>query len=356
MVSGKATQQDYLQLRESLKRQGLFQRSLLPYLPALASMLCCTAAAAWLVWWYRNELGAQFLAAALLAYVFGQFGFLAHDASHQHLFRNRRHNQIAAVFLWSLCCGVSAAWWHKKHTKHHAVPNHEAQDPDIEIGMLAFTSREFLSRRGLQRLVSRLQKYTFLPLLGLVAVGFRVDTWKFLWSQPVSRSAVEAVLIVVHLLTYFAAAFFIFGLWGGLLFVTCHHVMTGLYLGGIFAPNHFGMPILDANTPYSRLQSQVVTSRNIRTLPALDFVFGGLNYQIEHHLFPDLPRHRLHRVRGDVIEFCERNQLRYHEVGMVAAYREILNYLGAVVTGRLATPVSIPVSTDRSHAETERAA
>ena len=72
-----------------------------------------------------------------------------------------------------------------------------------------------------------------------------------------------------------------------------HQAATGIYLGLVFAPNHKGMALVDASAPLDALRAQVLTARNVRAHPVVDWCYGGLNYQIEHHLFPALPRHRL---------------------------------------------------------------
>ena len=61
-------------------------------------------------------------------------------------------------------------------------------------------------------------------------------------------------------------------------------------MGCSFAPNHKGMPVLSAGHTLDFLRKQVLTSRNIRGGWFVDILLGGLNYQIEHHLFPSMPR------------------------------------------------------------------
>jgi fatty acid desaturase len=107
-----------------------------------------------------------------------------------------------------------------------------------------------------------------------------------------------------------------------------------LYAGSVFAPNHKGMPVLERQAPLSFLERQVLTARNVRAHPLTDFWYGGLNYQIEHHLFPTLPRNQLGAAQTIVRAFCTTHHIAYHETGMIASYREILRHLhdvGAVL-------------------------
>ena len=87
-------------------------------------------------------------------------------------------------------------------------------------------------------------------------------------------------------------------------------------MGTIFAPNHKGMPLVAAeDPPLSYLHQQVVTARNVRGGIWAELWYGGLNYQIEHHLFPTMPRYCFRAARPLILAYCKRHGLPYHEVG-----------------------------------------
>src|SRR5207253_1367419 len=113
-------------------------------------------------------------------------------------------------------------------------------------------------------------------------------------------------------------------------FVLLHQAVFGFYMGMVFAPNHKGLPVRDGAESLDWLYRQVITSRNIVSTRLTDFVYGGLNYQIEHHLFPSMPRANLRRARPIVQDFCLRNGLPYVEKGLVASYRDVSAYLREV--------------------------
>jgi fatty acid desaturase len=118
-----------------------------------------------------------------------------------------------------------------------------------------------------------------------------------------------------------------------LLFAAIHKGVQGLYLGCSFAPNHKGMPMLNAEQAGDPLLRQVLTSRNIRGGPFIDAALGGLNYQIEHHLFPSMPRANLRRAQPVVQKFCEDHGISYLECGVVASYRAAVGHLYDVGSG-----------------------
>jgi fatty acid desaturase len=115
-----------------------------------------------------------------------------------------------------------------------------------------------------------------------------------------------------------------------LLFVSIHKGLQGVYLGCSFAPNHKGMPVLTAEQASDPLLRQVLTSRNIRGGPLTDFVLGGLNYQIEHHLFPSMPRPNLRHAQSIVRRFCADRGVSYAESSVFASYLIALRHLHSV--------------------------
>jgi fatty acid desaturase len=114
-----------------------------------------------------------------------------------------------------------------------------------------------------------------------------------------------------------------------LAFVAVQQGIFGLYMGCSFAPNHKGMPILSREDDIDYLRRQVLTSRNIRGGRFTDFVFGGLNYQIEHHLFPSMPRPSLRRAQAVVRQFCGEHRIPYKESSVIGSYTEALRHLHA---------------------------
>ena len=119
-------------------------------------------------------------------------------------------------------------------------------------------------------------------------------------------------------------------------FILVQQGLFGLYLGCSFAPNHKGMPILDATGRSDFLRRQVLTSRNVRGGWLTDLALGGLNYQIEHHLFPSMPRPNLRRAQVLIEAFCQQQGLPYCQSSLAGSFAQALRHLNAV--GRLTHP------------------
>lgn len=133
--------------------------------------------------------------------------------------------------------------------------------------------------------------------------------------------------MIMNFLLYFGLLLSRLGVWPAVLFFCIQQMLFGLYLGSIFASNHKGMLILDKESQMDFLLRQVLTSRNIKASPFIDFWYGGLNYQIEHHLFPNMARNKLKEAQQIVKTFCQAHSIPYCETTMSQSFREVHQFL-----------------------------
>ena len=332
---------DYAALSRQVRQAGLLDRR--PGYYAWKIML--TAAALVLGWAAFAAIGNswwQLGDAAFLAVVFAQFGFLGHDAGHSQVFGSRLANTVLGIACGNLGAGVSYEWWTGKHNRHHAHPNTEGADPDIAMGALAFSATSARTARGIRRLVFRYQAYLVVPMLFLEAVSLHASSIRTVTGPGCRHRAWEATLLAVHFAAYLGAVFFVLSPVKAVVFILVQQGLLGFYLGCSFAPNHKGMPILAASDNTDFLRRQVLTSRNVRGGWLTDFALGGLNYQIEHHLFPSMPRPNLRRAQSLVVAFCADRDVPYAETSLLGSYAQALGHLARV--GRLASTeaVSLP--------------
>ena len=326
---------EYAELSRRVKQAGLLERRPGYYawkIAATAVLLAAGWAAFVLVgdsWW---QLGV----AAFLAVMFTQVGFLAHDAGHRQVFGSQRASYGAGLLLGNLGIGLSCGWWVAKHNRHHAHPNTEDADPDIAAGALAFTAAQAHASRGAARLLYRYQAYLFFPMLLGEAIGLHVASIRALRSQASRHRSWEAALLAAHVAGYLTVVFLVLSPVKAMVFILVQQGVFGLYLGCSFAPNHKGMPILGPADQSDFLRRQVLTSRNVRGGWLTDLALGGLNYQIEHHLFPSMPRPNLRRSQALVAAFCNQKGLPYCQSSLGGSYAQALRHLNT--TGRPARP------------------
>jgi fatty acid desaturase len=325
----------YAQLSRQVKEAGLLERR--PgYYAWKITVTIGLLAAGWAAFAVAGNSWWQLAVAAFLAAVFTQIGFLGHDAGHRQIFGTRRASYIAGILLGNLGIGLSYGWWVNKHNRHHAHPNTEDADPDIAVGALAFTTAQARNSRGLARLIFRYQAYLFFPLLLLEAVSLHVASAQALARRAARHRTWERALFTIHAIGYLTAVFLVLSPVKAVVFLIVQQGLFGLYLGCSFAPNHKGMPILDATDKTDFLRRQVLTSRNVRGGWLTDFALGGLNYQIEHHLFPSMPRPNLRHSQTLIEAFCQQHELPYCQASLVGSYALAVRHLNSV--GRPARP------------------
>ncbi len=273
--------------------------------------------------WY--QLGI----AAVLGVLSTQLAFLGHDGGHQQVCKTRRGNDLVGIVIGDLLVGLSFGWWLDKHNRHHANPNHEDHDPDIGEGILAFTTRQVATRRGgPQRLIARYQAWLFFPMLCFEGLQLHVASFQSLVEGKQRRyRRLEWALFSLHLLGYLGGVFVVLSPVKAVAFIAVHQAIFGVYMGSSFAPNHKGMLVVSAGERLDFLRRQVLTSRNVRGGWITDLLLGGLNYQIEHHLFPNMPRPNLRQAQRLVSEYCRQHQISYTQTSFARSYADALRYL-----------------------------
>jgi fatty acid desaturase len=330
---------DYAQLSRQVREAGLLERRTGRYIWKI-TVTAALLAAGWAVFVLVGDSWWQLAVAAFLAVMFTQAGFLGHDAGHRQISGSRRASYILGILVGNLAIGLSYGWWVGKHNRHHAHPNTEGADPDITMKVLAFTATQARASRGLPRMAFRYQAYLFFPLLLGEAFSVHAASIRALASRDSSRRPAEAALLAIHFAGYLAVVFLVLSPVKAVVFILVQQGLFGLYLGASFAPNHKGMPILDANDRSDFLRRQVLTSRNVRGGWLTDLALGGLNYQIEHHLFPSMPRPSLRRSQALIKEFCQQRGLPYCEASLGGSYAQALRYLNTV--GKPPRPIAGP--------------
>ncbi|HSZ38554.1 MAG TPA: acyl-CoA desaturase [Trebonia sp.] len=284
--------------------------------------------AAWVLFVFVGNSWTTLAVAALVGIIFTQLGFIGHDAGHNQVFSTRRRNRLLGLAVGNVLIGLSFSWWVHKHNAHHAHPNEVGLDPDIGEGVPAASpDAPANGGRTLASWLARWQAPLFFPLMVLRSGGMHVLGIKRLLRQRDRASAVEASLITLHAALYLTVVLLVLSPLRALAFVVVQQAVFSVYLGISFAPNHKGMPLIDTATPTGFARRQVVTSRNISGGWFTDFMLGGLNYQIEHHLFPSMPRPNLRRVQGLVKDFCAATDLCYLEASFVGSFRQVVDHL-----------------------------
>jgi len=338
--------EDFRALAVKIRNAGLLDRR--PGYYGVKIVLTITAfVAGWTALALVGNSWALLGVAAFLGVMFTQLGFVGHDAGHQQVFRSRRANGLLGLAVGNVLIGLSFGWWVFKHNAHHAHPNQVGRDPDIGEGLVHLASTDgFVGElSGVTRLFERGQAWLFFPLMLLRSAGLHVSGTQRLLRQRDRAAAVEGLLVAVHVALYLTAVLLVLSPLRALAFVAVQQAVFSLYLGCSFAPNHKGMPIIDGDTEMSFARRQIVTARNVAGGRFTNLMLGGLNYQIEHHLFPTMPRPNLARAQSIIRTFCIESDLGYCEDTLVNSYRKAARHSRAVVAPTALAPKGVAIGT-----------
>ncbi|VDN03235.1 unnamed protein product [Thelazia callipaeda] len=283
--------------------------------------------------WYTTS-------AMVLALCWQQFGWLTHDFCHQQPSKNRKKNDFLSLIYGNIVQGFSRSWWKEKHNTHHAVTNIVRQDGDIDLApLLAFVRDDLKKYHFLKRIISKVIRYQhlyFTIMLPFLRFSWTIQSVAFVlcapqnqYKQHVINAFAEQLGIALHW------SWVIFQLWLlptaalRILYFIISQLGAGLLIAHVVTYSHNSV----AKFPYqSRLLNNfpclhILTTRNMRPSPIIDWFWGGLNYQIEHHLFPTVPRANLYQVSLKVKKFCDVNGLPYLVDDYMTGYKLILHQL-----------------------------
>lgn len=359
-----AFEKGYRDLRAKLIMMGFFKSSKLFYAYKCTFNLALLGCVFALTHYGQSNL-THFGAAFLLGLFWQQCGWLAHDFLHHQVFQKRKYGDLFGIFWGNFMQGYSMQWWKNKHNGHHAVTNlHNSSavaqdgDPDIDtMPLLAWSMNQARSFRELQkdgkdspfvRFMIKWQAFTYFPILLLARISWLNESFKTAFSLGASSAnaalemkrrglqypLLERSGIIVHYMWVFSlcSGFGTFSVAKAVAYFFTATCSCGLLLALVFGLGHNGMPTYDADKRPDFWKLQVTTTRNIiggHGIPQwfVDWFCGGLQYQVDHHLFPMMPRHNLKKTHDLIESFCKEWGVQYHEADMWDGTIEVLQHL-----------------------------
>ncbi len=363
----RAFEAGYRELRTQLIKMGMFNASPWFYFYKCSTNLALLASAVAMVVFSENPL-VHLASALTLGLFWQQCGWLSHDFLHHQVFKNRVYGDMFGLFWGNLMQGFSVSWWKNKHNGHHAVtnlhstsPESQDGDPDIDtMPLLAWSMHQARSLRQASKdgkdtawtkFFIKYQAITYFPILLLARVSWLRESFKAaLGLGAASENAKEefkrkglaypiaepTLLVIFHIWNFGLSCKF--GQWS-IAYSVAYYLTaccsSGLFLALVFGLGHNGMPTYSAEERPDFWKLQVTTTRNITggsgfSQGFVDWFCGGLQYQVDHHLFPTLPRHNLKKCHDLVHSFCKKWGVTYHENDMVKGQVEVLKHLSDV--------------------------
>eukprot|EP00188_Purpureofilum_apyrenoidigerum_P006047 Plantae.Rhodophyta-Purpureofilum_apyrenoidigerum.ctg8676.p1 GENE.Plantae.Rhodophyta-Purpureofilum_apyrenoidigerum.ctg8676~~Plantae.Rhodophyta-Purpureofilum_apyrenoidigerum.ctg8676.p1 ORF type:complete len:443 (+),score=63.90 Plantae.Rhodophyta-Purpureofilum_apyrenoidigerum.ctg8676:177-1505(+) len=329
---------DIAKMRTELHRLRAFDASKLYYFYKLLTNIFLLMAGVLLVICLRHSVPAVLFGGFIISIFLQQSGWLAHDFLHHQVFKNRLYNNLSGIILGNLFQGFSSTWWKNKHNHHHAVPNVTdtcaGGDPDIQTMPLLLWSEKLIEGEDLYRLprfLVRNQSLFYFPILGLARMSWLLQSILFM-SEPEhsflggnKMRAAEIVGLFLHHGFTILLARSIPSVLLGVFFYFFVQMMGGLLIGVVFTVGHNAMEVLTEDQMKSMdfVEMQLRTTRNVTPSWFNDFFTGGLNYQVEHHIWPTIPRHNLPKAAKVLKQFCLKHDIQYHCQGLIEGNQEV---------------------------------
>ncbi len=303
---------DYIELKQLVQNRKLLEKRPGFYLVFIFSTYVAFIGSL-VAYYYSNSWITMVISLILVCFFRVQMGGIMHDSGHRAIsnsvWKNNLLGHIAATLL-----GISFGDWRPRHDNHHAHTNEEEHDTDLMIPVLSYTQSRLQKKKGIEKFLVRFQHYIYFFLACFATFSIQLDSLKNILSKRDKHVYWEAALFIAGVSLWLILPFIIFPLPKALVFVLLGNVLASQYIMHVFAPNHKGMPELPAGVKLSFVEQQIVTSRNVQSSPLFDYFYLGLNYQIEHHLFPNCPRPSLKKIMPLVKSYCQKRGLPYEVV------------------------------------------
>nr|AYG96562.1 fatty acid desaturase 2 [Lepisosteus oculatus] len=324
----EAVLRDFRALRESVEKMELLRAEPWFFWLYLGHIILLEALALALLWTLGTGWPQTLLCAVLLATSQAQAGWLQHDFGHLSVFRSSRWNHLLHKFTIGHLKGASANWWNHRHFQHHAKPNIFRKDPDVNMLHTFVLGKTQPVEYGIKKLkylpYNHQHQYFFLigpPLL--IPVYFHIQIIQTMISR---RDWVDLLWSLTYYLRYFLCYVPLFGGWGSIALISFVRFLESHWFVWVTQMNHIPMDI-DYEKHQDWLSMQLAATCNIEQSFFNDWFSGHLNFQIEHHLFPTMPRHNYWKVAPLVRALCHKHGVPYRVKGLWQGFTDIVSSL-----------------------------
>ncbi|XP_071261289.1 acyl-CoA Delta-6 desaturase-like [Salvelinus alpinus] len=304
--------QDFQALRDHVEREGLLIARPLFFSLYLGHILLLEALALGLLLVWGTSWSLTLLCSLMLATSQSQAGWLQHDYGHLSVFKKSSWNHVLQKFVIGHLKGASANWWNHRHFQHHAKPNVFSKDPDVNSLHVFVLGDKQPVEYGVKKLkympYHHQHQYFFLigpPLL--IPVYFHIQILRTMFLR---QDWVDLAWSMSFYLRFFCCYYPFFGFFGSVALISFVRFLESHWFVWVTQMNHLPMEI-DHERHQDWLTMQLSATCNIEQSTFNDWFSGHLNFQIEHHLFPTMPRHNYHLVAPLVRALCEKHGVPY---------------------------------------------
>ncbi|KAM6158224.1 fatty acid desaturase 2-like protein FADS2B [Rhynchocyon petersi] len=320
--------EDFQELRRLLEAKNMFKANLGFFFLHLAQILALEALAWLILWNFGSCWTVTLLISFLLTISQAQSSFLQHDIGHQSLFKKSKWNHLMHKFVMCHLKGLSTNWWNYRHSQHHVKPNIYPKDPDVDMGPLFLLGELQPVKYGKKKIkyINYEKQHLYFYM---VALPFHMPIYFNLQSMQVmylGRYWADIAWVSSFYIRYFITFGPFYGVFGTVLLIYFVKLLESPWIAYVTQMSHIPMKMSQEENQ-DWLTTQVVATCNIEQSFFNDWFTGHLNFQIEHHLFPTMPRHNYHKVAPLVRSLCAKYGLQYVNKPMLKAFGDIVRAL-----------------------------
>uniref|UniRef100_A0A663FBK4 Cytochrome b5 heme-binding domain-containing protein n=1 Tax=Aquila chrysaetos chrysaetos TaxID=223781 RepID=A0A663FBK4_AQUCH len=324
-TKNKMLVEDFRELRATVEKMGLLKPNQLFFFLHLAHILLLDTAAWLILFYFGTSLMPFIVSLVVLTISQVQASWLQHDLGHLSVFRKTKWNHLLHKFVMCHLLGASAKWWTLLHSQHHAKPNCFQKDPDIDMHPFLFTLGKKLSvELGMKKKkympYNHQHKYFFITLPPLLfPTYFQCHTFYIAYTKRYWAD-------LAWMLTFYIRFFFTYGALLEIKSLLAYFFIFSSWFVWVSQMNHIPMDIYyDNNLDWASTQLQATC--NVEQSLFNDWFTGHLNFQIEHHLFPTMPRHNYWKVAPLVKSLCAKHGIEYQCKPLLTAFADIVHSL-----------------------------
>jgi fatty acid desaturase 2 (delta-6 desaturase) len=319
---------DFSDLKKTAELMGLFKPSKVFFLLVFLHLIFFEALAYWTMYTYGTGWLSYGFTVLFLLISLSQAGWSQHDFGHLSVFKSNRLNHIFHSITMNLIKGASTSWWQHLHNQHHSKPNVIRKDPDVKLDPVFVVGEEMpkkmaASKDGLYPY--NWQQYYFFavgpPLLFPLYFQYRV------FKHPISRGEyLDVFLLSLFYIRLLVLYIPLLGFFGFLKFFFLTRCLESHWFVWVSQSNHIPMDIeSDKERPW--LPLQLYATCNVEKSYFNDWFTGHLNFQIEHHLFPTMPRHNLYKIQPMARSLCAKHGIPYQLKTLPEAFADVVRAL-----------------------------
>ncbi|XP_017231032.1 delta(8)-fatty-acid desaturase [Daucus carota subsp. sativus] len=322
---------DYRKLAAEFAKAGMFEKKghIVIYSICFVALLLSACVYGVLA---SDKFSVHMLSGALLGFTWIQVAYMGHDAGHYQAMSSRGWNKVAGIIIGNCITGISIAWWKWTHNAHHIACNSLDYDPDLQhLPMLAVSDSFFQSLTSkfynrkltfdpVAKFFVSYQHLSYYPVMCVARVNLYLQTLLLLCSKRRIPDRALNIIGTIVFWTWFPLLVSCLPNWTErVLFVLVSFCVCAIQHVQ-FTLNHFAADVyVGPPTGNNWFEKQAGGTIDIACYPWMDWFYGGLQFQLEHHLFPRLPRTHLRSISPIVQDLCKKHNLPYRSLSFFEA-------------------------------------